>query len=432
MNKSILFAAALSAAAFMGCASDGDDAVSSIISTGTEAAGANCENGGLKVESGLDLSGDGVLDADEITDTDYICSGDNGVDGAAGGNGDDAVSTLVTVTDEAAGANCANGGQRVDFGADTSGDGVLDFAEIEGTTFVCNGDDADTSLLLLSDEAAGANCAEGGIRIDSGIDTSLDGVLDAGEITDTEFVCNGLDVPNFQAFTSDTSFTVPAGVFAISALVVGGGGGAPNGHQGGGGSGNVAMASVAVTPGDVIAITVGAGGQGANLCVGCNTIVGNSAGGASSFGALAAAGGETVIAQNGAAGDGGSGGGGSCNGGSVGGDGGTNGSDGGTCNQPEGTGQGDFTPLLTPFTARILSAGTGGTGGGGSHAGGGGGGGILIDATGPAAEDGAAAFSALGGDGFGAGGGAGGLDLSINGDRAAGGDGADGLVYLEF
>ena len=49
-------------------------------------AGNNCENGGIKIEVGLDDNGNGILDDDEIdnTQTRYICNGNNGEAGSAG------------------------------------------------------------------------------------------------------------------------------------------------------------------------------------------------------------------------------------------------------------------------------------------------------------------------------------------------------------
>ena len=100
---------------------------------------------------------------------------------------------------------------------------------------------------------------------------------------------------------------------------------------------------------------------------------------------------------------------------------------------PSGLGQGDYTALLTLFTENILSACAGGAGGtGGTHAGGGGAGGILIDGTGPVAGSANHSFGGQGGCGYGAGGGAGGLDFNLDTTRYFGGDGAHGLVYVEF
>ncbi len=47
------------------------------------------------------------------------------------------------------------------------------------------------ALIDVTDEPAGANCAEGGVRVDAGVDDDGDGVLDPGEIDTTEYVCDG-------------------------------------------------------------------------------------------------------------------------------------------------------------------------------------------------------------------------------------------------
>ena len=65
-----------------------------------------------------------------------------------------------------------------------------------------------------------------------------------------------------QVFTSDGTFTVPAGVTAVSVVVVGGGGGGgptPGpGYGGGGGGGALAYKNnISVTPGASITVTVG-------------------------------------------------------------------------------------------------------------------------------------------------------------------------------
>jgi IPT/TIG domain/Collagen triple helix repeat (20 copies) len=95
-----------------------------------EPPGANCANGGTKIESGLDTNGDGHLDDSEITAISYAC---NGAPGAAGAQ------SLVSITTEPPGVNCAAGGERVDVGLDTNGDGQLEAAEIQHTAYVCNG-----------------------------------------------------------------------------------------------------------------------------------------------------------------------------------------------------------------------------------------------------------------------------------------------------
>lgn len=47
------------------------------------------------------------------------------------------------------------------------------------------------TLLNVSTEPSGPNCAYGGERIDSGLDLNDNGGLDANEITSTKYVCNG-------------------------------------------------------------------------------------------------------------------------------------------------------------------------------------------------------------------------------------------------
>jgi alpha-tubulin suppressor-like RCC1 family protein len=65
--------------------------------------------------------------------------GDAGPPGVPGAMGTPAVRSLVVVSAEPHGATCLNGGQRVDIGVDTSGDGVLQSGEIKQTTYVCDG-----------------------------------------------------------------------------------------------------------------------------------------------------------------------------------------------------------------------------------------------------------------------------------------------------
>jgi hypothetical protein len=46
---------------------------------------------------------------------------------------------MVKATAEAAGANCATGGQRLDVGKDANGNSVLEAGEISNTSYACNG-----------------------------------------------------------------------------------------------------------------------------------------------------------------------------------------------------------------------------------------------------------------------------------------------------
>jgi len=163
---------------------DGANGLSSLVNVANESAGDNCENGGIKVDVGIDNNANGLLDSDEILSTSYVC---NGIDGN---------NSLTSVTSEPAGSNCESGGTRIDSGLDTDNDGMLDDTEITATAYVCNGVDSNTSLIKTTNEPAGDNCENGGIRIDSGIDSDGDGILDDIEIATTAYVCNGTDGNN--------------------------------------------------------------------------------------------------------------------------------------------------------------------------------------------------------------------------------------------
>lgn len=128
---------------------NGTNGLNSATLTTIEPVGVNCATGGVKLEFGPDVNGNGVLDAGEIVTalTQYVCNGavgaqgtvgPQGIQGVAGTNG---LNSLIKTTIEPAGANCATGGTKVETGLDSNNNGVLDLGEINGaqTTYVCNG-----------------------------------------------------------------------------------------------------------------------------------------------------------------------------------------------------------------------------------------------------------------------------------------------------
>lgn len=178
----------------------GADAHDGLLAVNDEPAGARCAAGGKRLDVGTDTDDDGVLDVAEIKATQYVCNGTNGTNGSNGTNG---LNGLVAVVDEPAGANCAAGGERVSYGLDDDADGVLDVAEVDGSRYVCDGAAGTNgtngapgsagldSLVAVVAEAAGANCASGGQRITYGLDDDRDDTLDAAEVDGTRYVCNG-------------------------------------------------------------------------------------------------------------------------------------------------------------------------------------------------------------------------------------------------
>jgi photosystem II stability/assembly factor-like uncharacterized protein len=167
----------------------------------TEPVGLACAAGGARLDAGIDSNGNGVLDASEITSTQYACNGMVGAKGA---------SALVRMVAEASGANCSAGGTKISVGLDANDNGVLDTAEVSGApSYVCGGtpgaagtngvDGTDganginglSSLMAMTPEAAGANCQHGGTKVTSGLDTNKNSGLDSTEVSATSYNCNG-------------------------------------------------------------------------------------------------------------------------------------------------------------------------------------------------------------------------------------------------
>ncbi|RZM21110.1 MAG: hypothetical protein EOO88_34255 [Pedobacter sp.] len=151
----------------------------SLVSLVAEPASANCPNGGYKVIVGTDQNGNNILDASEMQTNKYICNGTNGSH------------SLTSVVAEPAGPNCASGGYKLHTGTDKNNNGILETAEITNTQMICNGSAGTNSLVSLVTEPAGANCQNGGNRVNSGLDNNNNGKLDASEIQSFAFICNG-------------------------------------------------------------------------------------------------------------------------------------------------------------------------------------------------------------------------------------------------
>ena len=248
------------------------------------------------------------------------------------------------------------------------------------------------------------------LYIDAGISTSVTIIPPIGQ----------------QAYTTPGtfSFTVPAGLTSISAVCVGGGGGGGNDTDntepgsGGGGGGLAYQTSIAVTPGEILTVVVGAGG-GSDTAGGQSRIdrsgtslVAASGGGRGQSpdnGNAGGAGGTVIVGTGGAGGSGGTTSDGPSNGAGGGGAGGYSGT-GGTGQSASGT------PASTAST-------TGGGGGGGQNAGGGG-----VGILGTTGQNGTAGASGVGG-GAGSGGTNGsnsGVNVGAGGTYGGGGAGAAG------
>ena len=109
--------------------------------------------------------------------------------------------TLVRTVTEPPGPNCPTGGIAVQTGGDTNGNGVLDDREViaKDTRYVCNG--TTTNVSITSAEPPGTNCPYGGAKLQTGVDQNGDGILEASEITATQYICN--DTPASSIFVGN-------------------------------------------------------------------------------------------------------------------------------------------------------------------------------------------------------------------------------------
>ena len=190
---------------------NGNNSLTTVI---VETKGGNCENGGIKINSDIDANNDCVLEESEIMSTAYVC---NGIDGKI---------SLTKITNENSGMNCENGGLKIDYGLDLNGDGELNDNEVQYTTYTCNGLNGNLSLINITDEAEGIVCENGGIKIESGVDSNGNKLLDENEIHTTKYICNGIDgvineeiglkVADGIGSTANTSSSIPVIVAGIT------------------------------------------------------------------------------------------------------------------------------------------------------------------------------------------------------------------------
>ncbi len=112
-----------------GCEKEGPEGKKSLIKIVNEPAGENCISGGFKINTGIDLNNNDILDGNEIQSAEYLCNGNDGANG---------IGSLLNVIPEAEGNNCSAGGYKVVSGLDLNINNVLDNDEIQHTEFICN------------------------------------------------------------------------------------------------------------------------------------------------------------------------------------------------------------------------------------------------------------------------------------------------------
>jgi hypothetical protein len=311
------------------------------VATTTIGAGAQCATGGVKLEYGLDINNNGLLDASEITTslTKYVCNGAVGATGATGPQGPIGLTgpagpqgptgltgatgatgpqgpiglTGATGATGPAGPTGATGpqgpigltgpaGPQGPIGL-TGATGATGPAGANGTNGI-NGTNGLNALIKTTAEPAGSNCTNGGTKIETGLDANGNGILDVSEvnISQTQYVCNAsvggstsIPFSNMVVYSTPGSYswTCPIGVTKVMVELWGAGGGGRHLNQGGQGGG-YGKQYVSVIEGSNYSVVVGSGGY--PFSWGSSTV--SAAGGNSSFGSIIANGGSGVYDSN--------------------------------------------------------------------------------------------------------------------------------------
>ncbi|MCC7051189.1 MAG: hypothetical protein IT239_05360, partial [Bacteroidia bacterium] len=139
----------------------GNNGKNALINSIVEPPSANCTGGGIKLESGLDLNNNGVLDAAEITYTSFVCNGINGTNGTNGisisnvaSNGDSLIITYSDASTQTL-ADVLKAGSQGPAGA-TGAQGVAGTNGISISNVATNGD----SLIITYSDASTQTLAD--------------------------------------------------------------------------------------------------------------------------------------------------------------------------------------------------------------------------------------------------------------------------------
>src|SRR5262249_20223678 len=126
----------------------------------------------------------------------------------------------ILITAEPPGSNCPAGGEKIQVGVDTDDDGVLEPGEVEQTAYVCNGSSATTATTQFNDTTCDHTAAPDvthGIFVDAvnGDDTSGSGDPGAPWKTIPYAVSIATELHRSEIYlaegTYDASLELPAG-----------------------------------------------------------------------------------------------------------------------------------------------------------------------------------------------------------------------------
>lgn len=128
-----------------------------------------------------------------------------------GGKLDATDAMLTAITAETAGANCANGGQKIDIGKDDNADGILDAGEIDATRYVCNGVDGAGDVVSVNSQTGTVVVTAADVGLESVDNTAdADKLVSAPQQTALDLKANTVDLGTGAfADTGNTAGDVP-------------------------------------------------------------------------------------------------------------------------------------------------------------------------------------------------------------------------------
>ena len=175
-----------------------------VVETETFEPLAPCNEGGIRLVTGLDKNFNGVLDAGESTSSTVLCHGLQGLSGPQGQPGQNGASPAVSLLNSTAvpmgNASCPSGGTAISSGLDINADGHLNADEISSNHVVCNGvgglagtdgmngeNGYDGTSALVDKVLAPAHLCADGLVVRFGVDDGRNGGTDGnGELEDGE------------------------------------------------------------------------------------------------------------------------------------------------------------------------------------------------------------------------------------------------------
>ena len=134
--------------------------------------------------------------------------------GPQGPAGNDGETALIETSTEPAGTNCANGGVKIEAGVDDNGNGQLDSNEVDSTQYICDGGSSVSTILTsVSSPPASMECDAGGSVIANGLDngdgsgTAANGQLEPGEVDFSTTFCSKLVTAMVKDIDSPSGLT---------------------------------------------------------------------------------------------------------------------------------------------------------------------------------------------------------------------------------